>query len=202
MIYSLNGKLKHVENGMFVVECGGVGYQCKSSGTTISCLPPVGETVQVYTTMTFTAENGPDLYGFFDRAEQDCFRMLTGVSGVGPKAALAILSELTPESFALAVAAGDVKALTRAKGVGPKAAQRIVLELGDKVSGDAISKGFGSFGAPAAPTMKGNSGEAIAALVSLGYSNSEAAAAVGKLPQEDSVEDMIKKALRALAMGR
>lgn len=201
MIYSLCGKLMHVEDGMFVVECGGVGYQCKASGTTVSCLPPAGETVQVYTTMTFTSENGPDLYGFFDRAEQDCFRLLTGVSGVGPKAALAILTELTPESFALAVASGDVKAITRARGVGPKAAQRIVLELGDKVSGDAVSKGFSGFGAPAAPAIKGSAGEAVAALVSLGYSNSEAAAAVGKLPQSDPVEDLIKKALRALATG-
>ncbi len=187
---------------MFVVECGGVGYQCKSSSTTISCLPPVGAEVKVFTTMTFTSENGPDLYGFYDRAEQDCFRLLTGVSGVGPKAALAVLSEHTPESFALAVASGDVKAITKAKGVGPKAAQRIVLELGDKVSGESVSKGFGSFGAPAVPAFKGSAGEAIAALVSLGYSNSEAASAVGKLPQSDSVEDMIKKALRTLASGR
>lgn len=201
MLYSLEGKLRHTEPGAFVVSCGGVGFLCKCSATTLSCLPPVGEDVFVYTTMTYTQENGPDLYGFFDRAEQDCFRLLTGVSGVGPKAALAVLSEMTPDSFALAVASGDVKAITRAKGIGPKAAQRIVLELRDKVSGEAVSMGFSEKAAPVF-SGKGAAGEAVAALVSLGYSHSEAAAAIGKLPQDLAVDEMIKRALRSLAMGR
>ena len=201
MIYSLEGKLTHTEAGAFVVACGGVGYLCKCSATTLSCLPPVGEPVFVYTTMTFNSENGPDLYGFFDRAEQDCFRLLTGVSGVGPKAALAVLSEMTPDSFALAVAAGDVKSITRAKGVGPKAAQRIVLELQDKISGEAAAKGFGTVSVPVM-NGKGNAGEAVAALVSLGYSNAEASAAVGKLPPDLAVDELIKRSLRSLALGR
>ena len=141
-----------------------------------------------------------DLYGFYDRAEQDCFRLLTSVSGVGPKAALSVLSEFTPEGFALAVASGDTKAITRAKGIGPKVAQRIVLELSDKVSGEAVSKGFGK-GAPAIK-MGGNSGEAVAALVSLGYTSAEATAAVSKYPPEEPVDEIIKKALRSLATGR
>lgn len=201
MIYSLSGRLSHVEDAMFVVECGGVGYLCKCSATTLSCLPPVGSDVKVFTTMTYNQESGPDLYGFYDRAEQDCFRLLTSVSGVGPKAALAVLSEFTPEGFALAVASGDTKSITRAKGVGPKAAQRIVLELSDKVSGESAAKGFGN-SAVSVSNIGGNAGEAIAAMVSLGYTNSEAAAVIGKLPPETPVDEMIKKALRSLAMGR
>ena len=151
--------------------------------------------------MTYSQEIGPDLYGFYDRAEQNCFSMLTSISGIGPKAALAVLSEFTPDSFALAVASGDVKAITRAKGIGPKAAQRIVLELKDKISGDSVAKGFGEQSVSVS-AIKGNAGEAIAAMVSLGYTNSEAAAVIGKLPQDLPVDEMIKRALRSLAMGR
>lgn len=201
MIYSLDGKLTHVEDGFFVVTCSGVGFLCKCSETTLSCLPSVGSEVFVYTTMTYNQENGTDLYGFYDRAEQECFRLLTGISGIGPKAALAVLSEFTPDTFALAVASGDVKAITRAKGIGPKAAQRIVLELRDKVSGDAVGKGFAETAVPIS-VGKGNAGEAVAALVSLGYSHSEAAAAVGKLPPELPVDELIKKALRSIGLGR
>ena len=166
MLYSLTGKVVHTDVGGVAVQCGGIAFYCAASQNTLRHAASVGAEVTLYTYLS-VREDAMDLYGFSDPQEMSCFKLLIGVTGVGPKAA-----------------------------------QRIVLELGDKVSGDAISKGFGSFGAPAAPTMKGNAGEAIAALVSLGYSNSEAAAAVGKLPQEDSVEDMIKKALRALAMGR
>lgn len=201
MIYSLNGKLRHAGEGMFVIECGGIGFLCKCSATTLSCLPPVGSEAFVYTTMTFSSEGGADLFGFFERAEQECFTMLTSVSGVGPKAALAIMSEFTPDSFALAVASGDSKALTRAKGIGPKAAQRIILELHDKVSGDSIAKGFGT-PSVSVSQIKGNAGEAVAAMVSLGYTNSEAAAAIGKLPPDMPVDEMIKSALRSLATGR
>lgn len=201
MIYSLNGKLSHIEHGMFVVECSGVGYACKASGTTLSCLPPEGSEIFVFTTMTFTQEQGIDLYGFYDRAEQECFRMLTGISGIGPKAALAVLSEFTPDSFALAVASGDAKSITRAKGIGPKAAQRIVLELHDKISGNSAAKGF-SAPAVSVGNLHGAAGEAIAAMVSLGYTNAEAAAAIGKLPQDLAVDEMIKRALKSLAMGR
>ena len=201
MIYSLDGKLTHVEDGFFVVTCAGVGFLCKCSDTTLSCLPPVGSEVFVYTTMTYNQDSGTDLYGFFDRAEQDCFHLLTGISGVGPKAALAVLSEFTPDTFALAVASGDAKAITRAKGIGPKAAQRIVLELRDKISGDAVGNGFSEMAAPI-PIGKGTAGEAVAALVSLGYSHSEAASAIGKLPPELPVDELIRKALRSLGMGR
>ena len=202
MIYSLNGKLLHIEEGFFVVECAGVGYLCKASATTLSCLPPKGSEVFVYTTMTYNQETGSDLYGFYDRAEQDCFKMLTSISGIGPKAALAVLSEFTPDSFALAVASGDAKAITRAKGIGPKAAQRIILELRDKISNDSVSKGFASAPSVSVGKIGGNAGEAIAAMVSLGYTNSEAAAVIGKLDQSLPVDEMIKAALKAIAMKR
>ncbi|HNW03774.1 MAG TPA: Holliday junction branch migration protein RuvA [Oscillospiraceae bacterium] len=200
MIYSLSGRIRHVEDGFFVVECGGVGYLCKASATTLSQLPPTGSEVFVYTYLNVT-QDGVDLYGFFDRAEKDCFLLLTGVSGIGPKAALSILSEFTPDALALAIASGDTKTLTRAKGIGPKAAQRIVLELRDKMIG-GLSAGTYGFGEPSGPIaqIKGNAAEAVAAMGALGYSPSEAAAAVGRLPQEMSVEDMIKTALRSLAM--
>lgn len=201
MIYSLSGKLAHVEDGMFVVECSGVGYACKASATALSCLPPEGSEVFVYTTMTFSTEQGVDLYGFYEKAEQECFGMLTGISGIGPKAALSVLSEFTPDSFALAVASGDAKAITRAKGIGPKAAQRIILELHDKISGNSAAKGF-SAPAVSVANIHGAAGEAIAAMVSLGYTNAEAAAVIAKLPQDLPVDEMIKRALKSLAMGR
>ncbi|HQQ88954.1 MAG TPA: Holliday junction branch migration protein RuvA [Oscillospiraceae bacterium] len=200
MIYSLSGRIRHIEDGFFVIECGGVGYLCRASVTTLSQLPPTGSEAFVYTYLN-VVQDGVDLYGFFDRAEKDCFLMLNGVSGIGPKAALSILSEFTPDGLALAIASGDTKVITRAKGVGPKAAQRIVLELKDKMAGGLTSGAYG-FGAASGPSIriKGNAAEAVAAMSALGYSQSEAAAAVGKLPQEMSVEEMIKAALRALAM--
>ncbi len=199
MLYSLRGRLTHTEDGFFVIECAGVGYLCRASANTLASLPPVGDEALVFTHLN-VAQDGIDLYGFADRGEQGCFRMLTTVSGVGPKAALSLLSELTPDELALAIAAGDFKALTRAKGVGPKVAQRITLELRDKVSSEAIIGGFTS-GKPALP-VKGNAAEAVAALSSLGYTQSEAAAAIGSLPPDTGVEDMIKSALKALAQRR
>lgn len=201
MIYSLSGRLSHIEESFFVVECGGVGYLCKASATTISCLPPKGSEVFIYTTMTYNQETGSDLYGFYERAEQNCFKMLTSISGIGPKAALAVLSEFTPDSFALAVASGDAKSITRTKGIGPKAAQRIILELKDKISNEAVAGGFTSDSVPIVKT-EGSAGEAIAAMVSLGYTNSEAAAVIGKLDQSLPVDEMIKAALKAIAMKR
>lgn len=201
MIYSLSGKLIFRDAASFAVECGGVGYLCKASANTLSSLPETGSEVFVYTMMTFNGETGPDLYGFSDKAEQDCFVLLTSVNGVGPKAALSILSELTPDALALAIASGDSKAITAAKGVGPKAAQRIILELSDKISTESAAKGFRSAKA-ANVAVRGNAGEAIAAMVSLGYTNSEAASAVGTMDPSLPVDELIKGALRALATRR
>lgn len=199
MIYSLSGTLKLIDDGMFVVECGGIGFLCKASQTTLSSLPNVGEQVFVYTMMTYNQENGNDLYGFAEKGEQEFFVLLTGVNGIGPKAALAILSEFSPDELALAIASGDSKSLTRAKGVGPKAAQRIILELSEKVSTESAAKGFTG---GTRVSVKGNSGEAIAALVSLGYTNSEAASAVSSMSPDAPVDEIIMGALKALASKR
>ena len=132
MIDSLHGTLIHTEPGVAVVECGGIGFKCMISQNTQRTLPPNGEKVKIFTLLN-VREDALDLFGFASRNECGCFKMLTSVTGVGPKAALSILSELSPEQVAMAAASGDSKALTRASGVGPKLAQRIVLELKDKV---------------------------------------------------------------------
>lgn len=198
MLYSLRGRIVHYDANSVAVECGGVAYYCLTTMSTLSQVAAPENEVLLYTHLSIR-QDAVDLFAFADKAELNCFRMLIGVSGVGPKAALAILSVLTPEQFALSVASGDTLSITRAQGVGKKLAQRIVLELKDRVSASDLS-GEGAK-APAANVMldSGNAGEAIAALVVLGYSQSEAASAVSKLVPETPVEDMIKAGLKALA---
>lgn len=198
MIYSLNGTLIYTDVNTAVVECGGVGFKCFSTLTTLRKLPQVGSKVFLYTHMN-VREDAMDLYGFADTEELRCFKLLISVSGVGPKAALAILSELTPEKLAFCVSAGDSKSITRAQGVGPKTAQRVVLELKDKLKVDVPESSDNSDFGTVSSTAAGNAGEAISALVMLGYSQTEASNAVSKLPQDMSVEEMIKRSLRQLS---
>ena len=202
MLYSVKGTLTHMEPGMAVIECGGVGFKCLTTLVTQRNLPPLGETVTLYTHLN-VREDALDLFGFYSMSELNCFKMLTGVSGVGPKVGLAILSELTPERVAMAVASGDSKALTRASGVGPKLAQRIALELKDKVAKGAAGSATMEDLSGVASTASGQSGsQAIAALVSLGYSQSEAALAISKIDPALPVEEIIRLALRGMAGGR
>lgn len=198
MIYSLRGKLTHLEPNFAVIECAGVGYGVRTSAVTVSRLPKVGEEATLYTYLHIT-EAGLDLFGFWDMGELSCFKMLIGVTRVGPKAALSVLSSVTAEQFALCVASGDTKTLSRAPGLGMKTAQRIILELKDKISKEQAAAGFSELPAVAAVQPASNAGEAISALVVLGYSQSEAASAVAKLPAETPVEEMIKAALKKLA---
>ena len=199
MLYSVRGTLIHREMNLAVVECGGVGYQCFITLNTARQLPQVGAEVMLYTILN-VREDAVELFGFADNGELACFKLLTSVNGVGPKAGLAILSELSPERVALAVASGDYKALTRAQGVGPKLAQRITLELKDKFglpsATDGImldtGKSVGGFNA------SGNAAEAVGALTMLGFSAGEASAAVAKLDSELTVEEIVRQALRAL----
>ena len=202
MIYSLNGILKQNSTNFIVIECGGVGYGCAVSLVTASKMPAIDSPVSVFTHLN-VREDAMELFAFFDTVEQSCFRLLISVSGVGPKAALSILSELSPESFALAVISSDVKALTRASGVGAKLAQRVILELKDKISKQSVDFASGEvFAGSSAPVITGGSaGEAMAALVALGYSQSQAAKAISSLDPALPVEEMIKLSLRALAMG-
>lgn len=195
MIYSLNGTLIHTQPGLAVIECGGVGFRCATTTNTMHKLPKLGDKTMLYTYLS-VREDALDLFGFADEKELSCFRMLISVNGVGPKAALSILSESGPEKFALYVASGDSKSLTRAQGVGPKLAQRIVLELRDKISGEQAAAGFADIGA--VPTASGNAEEAVNALGVLGYTRSEAALAVGRCESSLPVEEIIKQALKLL----
>ena len=198
MIYSLHGILKVTEPNLVVVDVGGVGYGVKTTLTTVSTLPPVGEEVFLYTYL-HVREDAMELYGFYDASELNCYKMLIGVNGVGPKAALSILSDQPPEQFALCVASGDAKALTKSAGIGLKTAQRIVLELKDKVSKEQVADGVTGRRAAPAAVATGNAAEAISALVVLGYPQSEAAAVISSLDPSTSVEDMIKAVLKGLA---
>ena len=203
MIYCLTGKIVKKSMNAVVLSCGGVGYFAQCPASVAGALPGVGREATIYTVMSVT-ENDVSLYGFATEEQQACFEMLTAVSGVGPKVGLAILSVMEPERVALAISAGDHKAFKAASGVGPKLAQRIVLELKDKVA-----KGFVDgisledvAGASAQTPAAQSSSQAIAALVSLGYSQSEAALAVSKIDATLPVEEIIKLALRGMAAGR
>jgi len=197
MIYSLRGKLTHIEMNLAVIECGGVGYAVRTSAVSISKLPQMGNEATMYTYLHVT-EAGIDLFGFADQNELNCFKMLLGVTRVGPKAALSVLSGVTAEQFALAVASDDAKTLARAPGLGIKTAQRIILELKDKISKEQAAAGISLPDIPII-NQSSNASEAINALVVLGYTQSEAAGVVTKFPSDMSVEDMIKKALQKLA---
>ena len=203
MIYCLTGKIVKKSMNAVVLSCGGVGYYAQCPASVAGALPGVGREATIYTVMSVT-ENDVSIYGFATEEQQACFEMLTAVSGVGPKVGLAILSVMEPERVALAISAGDHKAFKAASGVGPKLAQRIVLELKDKVA-----KGFVDgisledvAGASAQTPAAQSSSQAIAALVSLGYSQSEAALAVSKIDATLPVEEIIKLALRGMAAGR
>lgn len=200
MIYSVRGELLYTDATTAVVECGGVGFKCITSLNTLKRIPSVGSEVFLYTYMS-VREDAMDLFGFADKEELECFKMLISVNGVGPKAAVSILSELTPGKLALAIASGDSKALTKAQGVGPKLAQRIALELKDKLKSVVPSAGgqTDSIIAAALPETGGVAAEAVSALVSLGYTQSEAALAVSKLDLSLTVEEIIMQALRSLA---
>lgn len=197
MFYSLSGFLLHSEIGFVVIDCGGVGFKCATTMNTLKKLPKLGEKATLFTHLN-VREDALVLFGFADIGELNCFKMLISVSGVGPKAGLAILSELSPEQFALSVATGDAKALTRAQGVGAKLAQRIVLELKDKIKSETISFGMDMMSFNNLPSEGGNTGEAISALVVLGYSRSEASLAVGRCDNTATVEEIIKQALKQL----
>lgn len=198
MIYSVRGRLAAIEPNLAVIECAGVGYAVRTSASTIARLPAAGDEAMLYTYLHIS-ENALDLFGFYDQNELSCFKMLISVTRVGPKAALSILSSVTPERFALCVASGDAKTISQAPGIGLKTAQRIILELKDKMSKEQAASGF-TGAAFAVPTDASNAGEAIAALVVLGYSQSEAAAVITRLDPAMPVEEMIKAGLRALAM--
>lgn len=202
MFYSIKGILVHKEAEFAVVECGGVGFKCFTTLNTQKTLPAVGEKVMLYTYLN-VKEDALDLFGFSTQNELNCYKMLTGVSGVGPKVGLSILSALSSEQVAISVAGGDYKSLTKASGVGPKLAQRIVLELRDKINGMAKESGGVPFmtDAPQGGVVSaaGNAAEAVKALSVLGYTPADAASVVAKLDSALPVEELIRQALRTMA---
>ncbi len=197
MIYSLNGILLNVDHISAIIECAGVGFRFLASTKTLAALPKTGSQAFVYTYMN-VKEDAVDLYGFKDIKELELFKLITSVNGVGPKIAIAIMSDFTVDQFSLYVASGDAKALTRASGVGLKLAQRIVLELKDKLSADIIQTDDTTSNSDI--IIDGSSPkDAIAALVQFGYSHSEASSTVSKCDLSKSTEDIIKQALRLLS---
>ena len=196
MYYSVRGKLIHTAPGLAVIECTGVGYKCFVSMNTLRSLPRIGEEAMLFTHLN-VREDAMDLYGFVNNQELDCFKMLTNISGVGPKVGLAILSELTPENVVMAAASGDSKAFARANGVGPKLAQRITLELKDKAKGIFTTAEVGEI--PMLNNASSNAAQAVQALGALGYSPSEAAAVVGKIDSSLKTEEIIRLALKSMA---
>lgn len=198
MIYCLHGILIETAPNLVVVECGGVGYACRTTQTTLSAIGAVGDEVRLYTHMA-VHETAIELFGFADKNELHCFQMLITVSGIGGKAALAILSDLTPNRFALLVASGDSSALTKIKGIGKKSAERIVIDLKDKLAktNPVLQE------VPAIPTNASktdNLAEAMAALLVLGYRQEEVMPVLVKQDENASAEELIRFTLRE--MGR
>ena len=199
MIYYVSGPVTVLEPGLAVVDCGGVGYGCRVTAYTAAQLK-LDKPAKLYITESIR-EDAHDLYGFISREEQRCYELLTSVTGVGPKAAMAILSSGGPQNFTLAVMTGDEKMLTAAQGIGKKIAQRIILELKDKIGGGAMELDFSTGPAVASPVQSGNNAAlATAALQELGYSQAEIAAALKGVDANASTEDMVRHALRAMVM--
>ena len=197
MIYSLTGEIIAVDQNGFAIQTGGVAFFCFSTMNTLQKVRMKGSKATVFTYMN-VREDAIELYGFYTSNELDAFRQLITVSGVGPKAALAILSVMTPDQLALNIASGDAKAITKAQGVGTKIAQRIVLELKNKFSTDLTQEQTDIVAAIQSADTSADLSEAIEALIQLGYRRSEAAAAVSKLDKSLSVEEMIRLALKSL----
>lgn len=197
MIYNVRGTLTYTDINYAVVECGGVGFKCFVSMTTLKELPPLGKEANLYTYLS-VREDAMDLFGFATQQELDAFKLLITVSGVGPKAAMAVLSVLPPDRLSIAVSSGDVKSIQSAQGVGKKTAERIVLELKDKMLGIAPSNAA-AVQSIQAVASNSDAQEAVEVLVSLGFNQSDAATVVGAMDKGLSVVDMIRKGLKQLS---
>lgn len=196
MFYYIDGKVTVLELGLAVLDVGGVGYACNVSMNTVSHLK-LGEQAKLYTYCN-VKEDAFDIFGFWSTSEKKCFEMLTSVSGVGPKAALSILSVVSPEELAAAVAKGDEKRITAAQGVGKRIAQRVILELKDKMSltDEDFSAGFAAGSEMPSGAAEKNH-EAMAALGVLGFTSSEASAILRTMDTSDmSIEDIVREALK------
>ncbi len=200
MFNYLRGPVGRLAPGLAVIECAGVGYACRTTSHTVSTLRP-GEEAKLYTHLN-VREDAMELYGFASEQERSCFQLLLSVSGVGPKAALSILSATGPEGLATAILTGNEKALTVANGIGKKIAQRILLELKDKLAKGQLPDAPEQYGGGGTVLPQDKSAEAGAALAVLGYGPAEIAAALKGLDLEAlSLEDIIRQALRKMVKG-
>lgn len=196
MYYYIKGRLAHKNENFIVVECSGIGYRIFTSLTTIEGIGATGDEVTVYTYLN-VREDAMELYGFGSEDERGMFLKLISVSGVGPKAGLALLSVATPEKLATAIITGDEKLLTKASGVGPKAAKRIILELKDKIdNGELGLEGY--IESTTESVITDSRAEALSALVVLGYSTNDARNVLLKLDGDLPTEELIKRALTQL----
>ena len=199
MIYYVSGPVTVLEPGLAVVDCGGVGYGCRITAYTAGQLK-LNQSARLYITEAIR-EDSFELYGFISKEEQKCFQLLTSVNGVGPKAAMAILSSGGPQNFTLAVMTGDEKMLTAAQGIGKKIAQRIILELKDKLGGSDLELDFSAgSGSVAASAPSNQAALATAALQELGYTPGEINAALKGVDPGATTEEMVRYALRAMVM--
>ncbi len=198
MLYYVSGKVTVLEPGLAVIDCGGVGYGCRVTAYTAGQLK-LNQQAKLYITESIR-EDAFDLYGFSSREEQRCYELLTSVNGVGPKAALAILSAGGPQNFTLAVMTGDEKMLTAAQGIGKKIAQRIILELKDKIGGGSMELDFSAGSGAPAPAQASHAALANAALQELGYSPAEISAALKGADPAMTTEELVRYALRAMVM--
>ena len=197
MLYYVSGTVAVLEPGLAVIDCGGVGYGCRVTAYTAAQLK-LNQPAKLFVTESIR-EDAFDLYGFISREEQHCYELLTSVTGVGPKAAMAILSA-GPQNFTLAVMTGDEKLLTAAQGVGKKIAQRIILELKDKVGGGDVTLDFSGPAISPVVTDTGAMNLANKALQELGYSAAEVAQALKGADPNASTEELVRYALRAMVM--
>lgn len=205
MFYYINGKLAHLDPAFAVIDAGGIGYKLTISGTTHAAMPHHLTTqeppnVKLYTYMA-VREDGIELFGFMTEDELSYFKLLITVSGVGPKAAISILSEMTPAKLAIAICSDDKKAISRANGIGPKTAARIILELKDKLKGQSFIDTEGSITAEelSTSTPSGKKKDAEDALTVLGYSRSEASAALRTINTDElELDEIIRQALKKL----
>ncbi len=198
MLYYVSGPVTVLEPGLAVIDCGGVGYGCRITAYTAGQLK-LNQNARLFITESIR-EDAFDLYGFISREEQHCYELLTSVTGVGPKAAMAILSSGGPQNFTLAVMTGDEKILTAAQGIGKKIAQRIILELKDKIGGTSVELDFSGSVASVPAASGSNSALATAALQELGYSPAEIARALKGIDPAATTEEMVRFALRAMVM--
>ena len=197
MFYYVDGTVSVLQQGLAVIDCGGVGYACHTSQNTIGKLK-TGEKARLLTWLN-VREGVFELYGFIDEEEKSCFLMLTSVSGVGPKAALSILSVAPPDRLALSIITGDEKMLMQAPGIGKKIAQRIILELKDKLAKEQGSFDAGSGAVAVLPVQNNKCGEAAAALAVLGYGSQEISAALKGIDMEAlPLEEIIRQSLKKM----